>query len=402
MLKTSAQTKAGTAADGLQLEPTQAPNEVQVALGAMQSRQDPITGIWTLFAPDRERRPDEFQAPPQEEAAVKVDCPFCAGSEQKTPPAVWVGKLDDRADDQDCGDESRYLIYRDHIDRLPPQDWNVRVVPNRFPAVSPIQSNQTHSEASQVDSDLFSQQVISGGHEVIIESPRHIRSITELDLAEISLLFVAYRDRIAHWYETAGVKYISVFKNVGGQAGASLKHSHSQLIATDVLPSQTRMIGDRLASYRAKSGCCMQCELIRGELKDESRVIAKTDSLLAYCPFASPMPMMVRLTSLEHLDRFDRLDDQTLRAVSRLATRVISWLEKVHPGTSYNMLLQTRPPGIRRGEDTFHWSIDIFPRLSRIAGLEFSTDLRINPTMPERAAQLYRDCASAEDPRVVL
>ncbi len=408
MLKAAAQSNSGSEAGGLQREQSKPDTQQLVGRGqvpqtsATESRQDPITGAWTIFAPHREQRPDEYQAPEQKESPVKVDCPFCIGSESKTPPAVWVGKLADSACTGQACRESARVVYRDGnlADLDADDDWTVRVVPNRFPALTPI-GEPVEAKAPR-DSRLFRRQIISGGHEVIIEAPRHVRSITELDLAEVSLAFIAYRDRIAHWYDAPGIAYISVFKNVGAQAGASLRHSHSQLIASDIIPTQVRTVSDRLAKYRAKTGCCLQCDLIRGELKEETRVIANCDSLVAYCPFASPMSMMVRVTSIEHRDRFDQLDDQTVVSVSRLVSRVISWLEKLHPGTSYNLLLQTRPPGIDNGVDTFHWSIDIFPRLTRIAGFEFSSDCKINPMLPELAAKRYRECSSAEDPRLVL
>ena len=406
MLKAAAHSKTvETEADGLPNHSSKAAS----ALGSLPTqtpsanelRFDPITGNWTVFAPHREQRPDEFQTTPQKTSRVKVACPFCAGAEANTPPAVWVGKLADAAADDAGTGESVQLIYRDQaIADLAADDWTVRVVPNRFPALTPIGSRIREQPARE--SKLFRRQVACGGHEVIIEAPRHVRSITDLDLAEVALLFTAYRDRIAYWHATEGIAYISVFKNVGGAAGASLKHSHSQLIASDIIPTHVKSIADRLAHYRAKTGCCLQCDLIRGELQEQSRVIAKSDSLVAYCPFASSMPMMVRITSIEHLDRFDRLDDQALTAVSRMVSRVISWLEQLHPDTSYNMLLHTRPPGIEDAGDSFHWSIDIFPRLTRLAGFEFSTDTKINPMMPETAAKRYRVRAAAEDPRLVL
>ncbi len=410
MLKTSAKLNAGTEADGLSLKKTTSANAREPELGALgadphscanESRYDPITGNWTIFAPHREQRPDEFQSRPQQDPPIKVDCPFCAGAEANTPPALWVGKIADAQRGPAASGESAPLIYRGHsVSELPVDDWTVRVVPNRFPAIAPV-GLRVSDQASR-ESKLFPRRVVTGGHEVIIEAPRHVRSITELDLAEVSLLFTAYRDRIAHWHNTEGVAFISVFKNVGGDAGASLKHSHSQLVASDIIPPHVRMIADRLANYRAKTGCCLQCDLIRGEIKEASRVISKSDSLVAYCPFASAMPMTVRVTSIEHLDRFDLLDDQKITAVSRMVSRVISWLEKLQPDTPYNMLVHTRPAGIKTGSDAFHWSIDIFPRLTRIAGFEFSTETKINPVMPEAAAKSYRDCAAAEDPRLVL
>ena len=400
MLKSAAQSKAGTVADGLDHHQSSRAESALQEARPTESRFDPIAGTWTIFAPHREQRPDEFETPPQMTPPVKVDCPFCTGAESNTPPAIWVGQLAENSDERTPPDAA-YLTYQgDALAKLPIDQWTIRVVPNRFPAITggPDPAAKKPTRAT----NLFPRRVNSGGHEVIIEAPRHVRSITELDLAELSLLFTAYRDRIAYWYDVDSIAYISVFKNVGGEAGASLGHSHSQLIAANVMPTQFRGAAERVAKYRATTGCCLQCDLIRAELKEDSRVVAKSDDFVAYCPFASPMPMSVRITTLEHLDRFDQLRNEQLVSLSRMVGRVVSWLEKLHPETAYNLLLNTRPPGIRSGSDSWHWCIDIFPRLTRLAGFEFSTDCKINPMLPELAAQRYRDCAAAEDPRRVL
>ncbi len=415
MLKTSAQSKAGTEAGGLPRERRKSSTSpegdgthqrlAEAGLiedqSSAESRLDPITGNWTIFAPGRDSRPNEFVATPQTETAVDLACPFCSGAESETPPPVWVGCLSDPPHTAGSSGEPTREVYREgELAAAAGKAWSVRVVPNKFPAITAIDPRRLRKPAREPA--LFDRKVISGAHEVIIESPRHVGSLTELDLSEVALAFMALRDRVAYWTHADGINYISAFKNVGGDAGASLRHSHSQLIAFNIIPPHVRNITERLTTYRAKTGCCLQCDLIRGELKDEARVIANTDSLVAYCPFASPLAMMVRITSVEHGERFDQLEDEKLDSVSRMVFRVIYWLERLHPGTAYNMILNSRPPGMEKGSDAYHWSIDVFPRLSHVAGFEFSSNCMINPVMPELAAAHYRACRKAEDPRLVL
>ncbi len=297
-------------------------------------------------------------------------------------------------------------------------DWAVRVVPNKFPAVTPLAgafpvtgsppsdtlagyapkppaaSSSPHSPAS-----LFRSRPVGGGHEVFIESPRHTHSLTELDLEQVELVFAAYQERIRHWRSVSGVRYISVFKNVGRDAGASLQHSHAQLIATNSLPSEVARIGERLERYRATTGCCLHCDLIRAEQKEKRRVIAESDSIIAYCPFASPMPYLVRITTLEHHDRFEDLTPDLVREVAWMTRRVIGWLEQLRPGVAYNYLLHTRPPRMGRDADAHHWTLEIFPRITQLAGFEFASHCLINPVMPESAAERFHRQAVAEDPR---
>ena len=366
------------------IETAHLPSQTFPQLGShtkAESRRDPITGDWTIFAPYRDQRPEEFKVTDTVNSS-QTTCPFCLGHEAETPDPVWVGQIDAAGSAKTSQQGS---------------DWSVRVVPNKYPAVSP------NTDSVTADRDgLFQRQPIGGGHEVIIESPNHIQSLTELDLSDVGLVFKAYQDRIRHWRGVPGIEYISVFKNVGGQAGASLRHSHSQLIAINRRPRLIGNIIERMQHHRATTGCCLQCDLLRAELKTKRRIITQTDALVAYCPFSSRLPMMVRITSKDHHSCFEDLSAESMEAVSRLVVRVVSWLEKLHPRTSYNYLLHTCPPNTVDGNDAFHWSMEIYPRLTQTAGFEWSSQCMINPVLPEFAAQRYRACVSAEDPRVVL
>ncbi len=357
--------------------------------GAAESRRDPLTGNWTIFAPHRDQRPEEF-VDRQESIKRHMKCPFCPGNELTTPPPVWVGRISD-------DDSSVDILSPPKVDPSN-DDWSVRVVPNKFPAVDPLGT----VDSTRRESGLFQRGPIRGGHDVVIESRNHVQSLTELDVAEIALVFKAYRDRLQYWRNVPGISYISTFKNVGGRAGASLRHTHSQLIATNRMPSAVSSSVERMNRHRASSGCCLQCDLIRAELKAKQRVAWRDDSLVAFCPFASHLPMLIRITTLEHQACYEDLDDEAIDSVSRLVGRVVSWLEKLRPGTAYNFCLHTRPPGAADQSDSFHWSIEIFPRMTQVAGFEWGSQCMINPVLPEVAAAKYRACALAEDPRVML
>ncbi|NND97409.1 MAG: DUF4921 family protein [Pirellulaceae bacterium] len=397
------------------------------------SRFDPITGNWTIFAPNRDQRPNDYKKNPSKTRTTinqsALECPFCGGAEDETPTAVWVGR---NADDQEVTSQ-RVATNASHllqpgrattypraktthhcnsvlattqctddpavIDDLSPTDWSVRVVPNKFPAITDHREERRRPAPAN---DLFREQEIVGGHEVIIESPSHHQSLLELDTANFALVFAAYRDRIRYWNSIPGIKYISVFKNSGGEAGASIAHSHSQLIASNMMPTRVRATLERVNKYRAQTGCCLQCNLLRAELKAKKRIVARAESLVAYCPFASRMPMLVRITTTDHESRFDQLTDHTIESVSKLVKRVASWIERAQPGVAYNYLLRTLPPGAQDHSQSFHWSLEIFPRMTSIAGFEFSSDCMINPVLPENAANQYRSYALAESPRVVL
>ena len=401
-----------------------------------ESRHDPIHGRWTIYAPRRGERPNEFAAA-DPAATSSSDCPFCQGREHVTPAAVWVGRVNDGTFTDGAGpdgvagsgrkssdpypsdpypsdpyahDSARELSRdasavrewpgrygRDEADGGGGERWSVRVVPNKFPAVGP--AIPVDPADTPRNGALFQSKPLTGGHEVIIDAPCHAGSLTELDVAQVELVFAAYRDRIRHWRSVSGIRYISVFKNVGRDAGASLYHSHGQLIATNSIPTDVARISERLERYRAMTGCCLHCDLIRAELKEKSRVIAANGSVVAFCPFAGSLPYLVRITTREHQANFDDLADGQIREVARMVRRVLGWLERLQPGIAYNFLLHTMPPRSRRDPDAHHWCLELFPRMTQIAGFEWGSHCMINPVLPEAAAEHYRELARAESPR---
>ncbi|TWU60972.1 Galactose-1-phosphate uridylyltransferase [Crateriforma conspicua] len=364
------------------------------------SRFDALSGQWVLFAPDRQNRPCDFVERPHELADAS-GCPFCAGNESTTPPSVFSIP----AADIDLGIDGPLdsPVDGDVLDTDPTADWAVRVVPNKYPAVGRHQSSvQVRHLLPAADVSWPACGVsIAGGHEVIIESPRHIESITQLDSEHAGQIFLAFKQRFLAWRADPAIRYMLVFKNVGRQAGASLHHSHSQLIAFNQVPTETARTLRRKMTHYAKTGCCLQCDMIRSEMKSMERVIARTDHLVAYCPFASAFAMQVRITTTQHADRFENLSDALVMEVGRLTRRVTSWLERWRPGIAYNYLLHTRPPHWDGAEEAFHWALDIIPRTSFIAGLELGCGTMMNTMLPEEAASVYQRLAKRDSLRSV-
>ncbi|WP_182866766.1 galactose-1-phosphate uridylyltransferase [Rhodopirellula sp. JC639] len=369
------------------------------------TRRDLLTGDWTIFAPKRDQRPNDYESktapssvavatPP----AVDADCPFCAGAESRTPEAIWSAKLGDQGSPAIENGATRFAGPHVEVVAGEQDGWNVRVVPNKFPAVSPSDS----VTGDHVDRhELFPITDVVGGHEVIIESSLHAESITEYDPAMVYMTLLAFRDRIRHWRQVPGINYISVFKNCGPEAGASLRHSHSQLIATSLMPHHVRTTMLRCEHHRARTGCSLACDLLRAELAERSRVIDRTDSFVAFCPFASRFGGLIRMTSVEHQPHFDLMTDTSLDQLASFLWRVLSWVNEAFPGKAFNYLLHTCPPGCQQPE-AFQWSLDVFPRLSKTAGFEWSCDCMINSLLPESAALRYREIARKHDPRNVL
>ena len=331
-------------------------------------RFDWLANRWVIIAPQRSTRPDDFVTPP-----VRVQdpsaCPFCFGKEGQTPDAVASYGASE-------------------------EQWQVRVVPNKFPAVSALGNTESFSAVAgglqENDKiDLFLRRQSTGAHEVIVESPKHIVSVSELDRSQIRLVFQAYIDRLDFWLSQPEINYAVLFKNVGQDAGASLAHTHSQLIATEILPTEVARITERMNLFYEKEGDCLFCRMVQDELEQQTRVVDETPDFLAFCPFASRTPSLINIVPKAHRSRFEVQDDFETEQLSWLTHRVIRRLEKCFPDSSYNFVIHTAPSRDVQ-EEAFHWRMELFPRVTKVAGFEWGSDCFINPQSPEDAAQQLR------------
>ncbi len=335
-------------------------------------RFDPITRRWVIIAPERKLRPHEFLVPhPHEDASPPEACPFEPGREHLTPPEIL---------------------------RLPPPDggpgWQVRVVPNKFPAL------RVEGEVHREGLGLHDRVTGVGAHEVIIESPDHTRELADLSLDELTLVFIAWRERIADLRRDLRLRYVLVFKNKGAGAGASLAHPHSQLIATPIIP---RVVVQELASardhFRSKERCIF-CDLIRQEQRLGERVALQTEHHIALEPFASAFPFETWILPREHHHDLASAGDDQLRALAVMVRDLLRRLRALLGDPPYNMIVHTAPsPHPRPGqpdywstiEHDYHWHIELTPRITRLAGFEWGSGYTINPTPPEEAARFLRE-----------
>jgi UDPglucose--hexose-1-phosphate uridylyltransferase len=267
-------------------------------------------------------------------------------------------------------------------------------VPNKFPAVNAMLDGLGVAELDGMESssqriNLFERRELFGAHEVIIESPQHVQSITSLDSESTDLVFQAYRDRLRHWLEDRRCAYAVVFKNVGKDAGASLAHTHSQLIATDVIPTDIKRTADRMQLFHEKESECLHCRMVRDELENESRIVEETPDFVAFCPFASRVPSLLTIVPKSHQARFEMLDPFAIKQLSWLTHRLIRRIEKRYPEAAYNFIIHTAPRCLQ-DSDFFHWRLELFPRLTKVAGFEWGSDCFINPLAPEDAAHGLR------------
>ena len=339
-------------------------------------RFDPFFGDWVIFSPIREERPDDYKKNKHFECNSEA-CPFCVGHESQTPPSLWVGK---------ASNGTLSTIQREHSGQvLCNEDWKVRVFRNRFPAIPTTQ--QSIHDKSQISA--VSPTEIVGGHEVIVDTPIHTDRVSETSINESRLLLRAIRDRIAWWNQGKNIRHVTVFKNCGASAGASLHHSHCQLIASDHYPKQVQGLLNRSRLFTKKYGQCLLCNETYAELEDNSRTIFRGKSIAAYCPYASRFPMQVRIAPLDHQAQIEESSSDTLDETAMVVRRSVLALQQLFPNIAYNLVFSNLPPRKKKYALSFHWSVDLCPRSSSIAGFEIATGNMINCVLPEKAAQMY-------------
>jgi len=309
-----------------------------------------VSGRWVVIAPARARRPGAPRPRPGREREDDLaGCPFCEGREGATPPETFALGRPGRAADS--------------------PGWWVRVVPNKFPAFGPW------SREGDRPGGLFARRAAVGRQEVVVHSPRHVRSLAELSTREIEHVAQAWRSRAASARE-GGFGYVQGIVSEGAGAGASLSHSHSQLVWLEEEPPLVAQ--ERRAQERA-AGECLLCRVVAQELEHRIRVVDERDGLVLLCPFAGRQPYEMMVTPREC--EGEPLAAGRLEPALALIADGIRRLRVAEPEPPVNLWLH--PAG--------HWHFEVLPRFSVLAGLELGSGYFINTLAPESAAGVLRE-----------
>jgi len=325
-------------------------------------RKDPITGRWVIISTDRQKRPNDFRL---ERAASlgREHCPFCPGREAMTPPEV--------------------LSYRQNGSGANAPGWDLRVVPNKFPAL------QVEGTLDREGEGMFDRMNGIGAHEVIIETPDHDRPLAAMSEPEIERVLWAYRERILDLKKDFRLRHILVFKNHGYAAGATLDHPHSQLIALPVVPDFLREEIDGARRHFEVKERCVFCDIVQQEVKDGRRLIAENADVIALAPYAPRFAFETWLLPKRHGARFEETPRHVSESLARLLKAVLQRLDRALESPPFNLVVHTAP-FTEDVTDVFHWHVEIMPKLTRVAGFEWGTGFYINPTSPEEAAKVLR------------
>jgi len=324
-------------------------------------RHNIVSREWVIIATERAKRPEEFAKAAAGRPVLPshvATCPFCPGNESETPPETY---------------------------RFPGEgDWQVRVVPNKFPALDATAEVWRKSDGLK--------HAISGAgiHEVIIETPDHSRSLALLSETEFHQVMEIYQTRYNAIAADRRVAHATLFRNHGERAGTSLEHPHSQLVGTPIIPPQVRNRMETALRFFDDTGECLFCSVMADELLDEERVVAQSQDFVAFIPYAAMTPFHLWVYPLHHTANFAETCPSELADLSHLLRKV---LRKIYFGLEnpdYNLTIRT-PPREASGQRYFHWYVSVIPRVTRVAGFEIGSGMFINTTLPEKSAAFLRD-----------
>ena len=326
-----------------------------------QLRKDLVSGTWVLFSTKRGQRPNfsgekEIKNETKEE---KENCPFCKKNI--------------------IGQEEDSLVYMKKDG-----DWSLKVFPNKFPALS--------SECEDINKREHGPfEVIDGvGYHEILVTEDHEKDIADLEVVQVAEILDAYQERYISLMNKKHIKYISIFKNYGHDAGASIRHPHGQIVAMPIIdPDVFRSINGS-ENYFNSHRECVHCVMIGWEKESNKRILFENEDFIALCPFVSRVSFETRIYPKKHLSYFERITDEQKMKLAEALKYCLSKLKKNLNNSPYNMFLHTAPCD-GRTYDHYHWHFEIFPKTNTWAGLELSTGIEVCSILPERAVEILRN-----------
>ncbi len=323
-------------------------------------RQNIATKQWVIIATERARRPEEFDRPGRTLTGSRppyvATCPFCKGNEDQTPPEIL---------------------------RVPAEgDWQVRIVPNKFPALTPEGERVRHFDG------IHRWMSGVGRHEVIVEGPVHNRCAALQTDAEVARTLAALQLRGREISQDERIEHINYFANHGAGAGTSLEHPHAQLIALPIVPHNIRRRMEEAQRYLDDTGDCVHCKIWCDEVAEQTRIIHQSEHFVSFVPYAAFSPFHTWIIPKKHRSSFLEADQDEL---ADLGGHVRLVLFKLYAGLhdpDYNYVIRSAPPGL--STEYLHWYVTIVPRVSQAAGFELGSGMYINTALPEESARFLR------------
>jgi len=332
-------------------------------------RRDSITGKWILIAPTQGKSAQDFRIERPYEK-TPPDCPLCPGNEGLTGPEI--------------------ASLRHKGSHLDDSKWQVRVVANRFPALQIEHSLQKRGKGMYDTISGF------GAHEIIIDNPDHQKTLKEMSDEDVSQLLLVLQTRLEDLYRDKRIRYVSIFKNEGPQAGARLSHPHHQILATPVIPWYLKEHLKGARSYFQMKERCVYCDILHEEQTVGDRIVYENEAFTLFCPYASRYPFECWIVPKAHESNFYSAKNHNIALAQALRTAA-DRLDQALGCPQFQIVFFSAPNPIARNNywlsltDDFHWHIEIIPCVLPSTPADRAVGFPINPTPPEEAAKFLRE-----------
>jgi len=340
-----------------------------------QVRKDYLLDRWVVIATERGRRPTDFARKEREKAKTSV-CPLCPGNEHMTPPAVLVYLKSGKGRKAKDKDGSRH------------KNWLIRCIPNLYPAFTPPKEKTSRRQIMKSNYLV----VAVGHHEVLVESPIHDGHPADAKIPQLVHVINGYIDRLREFSSKPYVKYVSIFRNHGLEAGASLSHAHSQIIATPFIPSVLEEELEASRKFWTRSKKCVFCDILEKEL-DGPRLILENADYVVFAPWASVNPLEFWILPRKHEITLLEMSKSEVKTFAKTLKTCLNGLKKLLNDPPYNFGFHLAIN--KDASKHYHWHLEVYPKLAIWAGFEKSTGIYINTVAPEAAAESLRKAISS-------
>lgn len=345
-------------------------------------RRDPVSGDWVVIAKGRAERPHDFKKDKRVKEITDIkECPFCAGGdvfdnlEKSGNEIIETIKVNSGSDPSHSSRQDK---------------WWVAIIKNKYPVVD-------GDKCSIIDNrGPYEVQPGAGYHEVVITRD-HFRSIAEMSQDEVEILIGAYKKRYEDLQKKDCADYISIFHNHGKEAGASLFHPHSQIIAIPVIPADIRRSLEGSERYSKKTnGDCIHCEMIRWEIEKKKRVIFENETIIVVSPYVPRTSFELRIYPKNHQPHFENINREEQKDLAEALRTTLSKLYTGLNNPAYNFYIHTTPAKDSEKYSYYHWHIEILPKNSIWGGFELGTGIEISAVDPDDAAKYLKDILLTE------
>jgi len=323
-------------------------------------RQNIITGDWVVIAPERAKRPQDFVIPKGVRITDKTKCPFCVDSD---------------------GYKANKKLIEFETDEL-------YVVPNRFPAFIEDEA-QKSVRSFYPEKGFYRAKPSVGRHEVVVIKD-HNERLTTFSRPLIGKILEAIRDRYLALKKDNRISSIMPIYNHGAEGAASIDHPHAQIFASGIVANTVGREIDGAEDYYGINGACVYCDMIKHEEKEKARIVYQNDQFIAINFFASRFPFETWVLPKKHESQFEETSKESMTEFADALHKVFHMLDKTLQNPPLNFYIHTLPT-IHENSASYHWHLEITPRVSNFGGFELGSEVIINVMSPEEAAGYLKE-----------